>query len=90
MQSRKSTIILLVTFFIGLSVLLYPSISSYWNSKTQSEAIIDYETMLANYTPEDYSLVFEEANAYKSTFLELYPELTGSTYIVPDKIIIVR
>ena len=32
----------------------------------------------------------EEANAYKSTFLELYPELTGSTYIVPDKIIIVR
>ncbi len=32
----------------------------------------------------------EEANAYKSTFLELYPELIGSTYIVPDKIIIIR
>lgn len=32
----------------------------------------------------------EEANAYKSTFLELYPELTGSTYIVPDKIIIIQ
>ena len=64
MQSRKSTIILLISFFIGLSVLLYPAISSYWNSKTQSEAIVDYEAMLANYKPEDYSAVFEEADRY--------------------------
>ena len=41
MKSRKTTIILLISFFIGLSVLLYPSLSSYWNSKTQSEAIVD-------------------------------------------------
>ena len=64
MQSKKSTIILLVCFFIGLSVLLYPSISSYWNSKTQSEAIVDYEAMLAAYKPEDYTAVFEAAEAY--------------------------
>ena len=32
----------------------------------------------------------EEANTYKATLLELFPELTGSTYIVPDKIIIIR
>ena len=51
MIRRKSTIILLVSFFIGLSVLLYPSLSSYWNSKTQSEAIVDYESMLANFKP---------------------------------------
>lgn len=64
MQSRKSTIILLLSFFIGLSVLLYPAISSYWNSKTQSEAIVDYESMLASYKPEDYSAIFEAADAY--------------------------
>ncbi len=64
MQSRKSTIILLAFFFIGLSVLLYPSVSSYWNSRTQSEAIVDYETMLANYKPEDYSSIFETADQY--------------------------
>ena len=64
MKSRKSTIILLVSFFIGLSVLLYPSISSYWNSKTQSEAIVDYESMLSQYNPEDYTLIFNEANEY--------------------------
>ena len=64
MRSRKSTIILLILFFLGLSLLLYPSVSNYWNSKTQSEAIIDYESMLAAYKPEDHSAIFEEAESY--------------------------
>lgn len=64
MLSKKATIILLISFFIGLSVLLYPSISSYWNSRTQSEAIVDYESMLSQYKPEDYSAMFDAANAY--------------------------
>ena len=74
MRSRKSTIILLILFFIGLSLLLYPSVSNYWNSKTQSEAIIDYEAMLAAYKPEDYSAVFEAADAYNRELEHLgYP-----------------
>ena len=71
MQSRKVTIILLVSFFIGLSVLLYPAISSYWNSKTQSKAIVDYEAMLANYKPEDYSPLFEAADDYNRKLFQL-------------------
>ena len=71
MKKRKTTIILLVTFFIGLSVLLYPTISSYWNSKTQSEAIIDYESMLAQYKPEDYTAIFAEAEAYNRELRKL-------------------
>ena len=81
MQSRKSTIILLIMFFIGLSVLLYPGISSYWNSKTQSEAIVDYEAMLAQYKPEDYSAIFDAADRYNTALAALpsplrdHPEL---------------
>ena len=71
MKSRKSTIILLVCFFIGLSVLLYPSISSYWNSKTQSEAIVDYESMLSQYKPEDYTAIFQEAEDYNKQLSQL-------------------
>jgi signal transduction histidine kinase len=47
MRSKKSTIILLISFFVGLSVLLYPSVSSYWNSKRQSKTVVNYEAMLA-------------------------------------------
>lgn len=64
MQSKKSTIILLLCFFIGLSVLLYPSISNYWNSKTQTQAIVDYEGMLSRIKAEDYGAYFEAADRY--------------------------
>ncbi len=88
MKSRKTTIILLISFFIGLSVLLYPSISSYWNSKTQSRAIIDYEAMLASYKPEDYSALFAEADEYNVKLSKLetpmvdYVELTEYNHIL--------
>ena len=71
MKSRKSTIILLLSFFIGLFVLLYPSLSSFWNSKTQSEAIVDYESMLAQYKPEDYTDIFNEADVYNQKLYQL-------------------
>ena len=71
MKNRKATIILLISFFIGLSVLLYPSISSYWNSRTQSKAIVDYESMLAMYKPEDYSAIFQAAEEYNEKLFQL-------------------
>lgn len=71
MQSRKSTIILLVSFFIGLSVMLYPAISNYWNSKTASETIVNYEAMLAAAKPEDYTQIFNEADAYNKALANL-------------------
>lgn len=65
MKKKKTTsIVLLIIFFIGLSVLLYPSVSSYWNSKTQSQAIVNYESMLSQYKPEDYSALFDAADDY--------------------------
>ena len=32
----------------------------------------------------------DEANAYKEIFLTQFPEMVGSTYVVPDKIIIIQ
>ena len=32
----------------------------------------------------------EEANQYKKTLLDLYPKLQSSTYIVPDKVIVLH
>lgn len=82
MKSKKVTIVLLVSFFIGLSVLLYPSVSSFWNSKTQTQAVFDYEAMLAQIKPEDYTEYFDEAEDYNRRLNSLkaplvdYKELT--------------
>lgn len=59
-----STIILVAIFFVGLSVLLYPTISDFWNEKRQSQAIINYDDLIVDLTPEDYSAHFANADAY--------------------------
>ncbi len=37
-----STIILCITFIAGLSLLLYPTVSNYWNARHQTQAVVDY------------------------------------------------
>ena len=64
MRAHKTVIILTFGFLIGISVLLYPAFSNYWNSKTQSRAIVDYESVLEHLEPEDYSSIFQAAYDY--------------------------
>ena len=59
-----STIILVAIFFVGLSVLLYPTISDFWNEKRQSQAIVNYDDLIVDLTPEDYSAHFANADIY--------------------------
>ena len=63
-SSKWTTFLLLLIFFIGLSVMLYPAISSFWNARTQSEAVLDYDKMIAAMPQEDYTKAFEEAYKY--------------------------
>ncbi|MCR6545065.1 class C sortase [Dehalobacterium formicoaceticum] len=66
MKKHFASIILVSIFFVGLSVLLYPALSNYWNSKTQSRAIVNYEDILADLKPEDFSALFAQANDYNA------------------------
>ena len=63
-NSKFTTFILILIFFLGLSVMLYPAISSFWNARTQSQAIIDYDKMIAAMPEEDYTEFFKEAEEY--------------------------
>lgn len=75
-KSKWSSFILLLIFFVGLSVMLYPTISNYWNSRTQSQAIVDYQKMLDSIPKEDYSKLFAEADTYNRELASLnYPLL---------------
>ena len=64
MKKHKTVIFLTLGFLVGICILLYPTISDYWNSKTQSRAIVDYESVLENLNPADYTAIFDEAHAY--------------------------
>lgn len=64
MKNRASSVILVIILLAGLSLLLYPSFADFWNSKTQSRVISDYESTLHSLSKEDYSAYFLEAYAY--------------------------
>ena len=70
MRRHKTVIFLTLGFLVGICILLYPAFSDYWNSKTQSRAITDYESVLENLKPEDYAAIFEEAHAYNKALYE--------------------
>ena len=69
MRNHKTVIFLTLGFLVGICILLYPAVSDYWNSKTQSRAIVNYESVLNQMDSKDYSAVFEKAHAYND---ELY------------------
>jgi len=60
---KSVTVILLLVFFVGLSLFLYPAISQYWNKQTQSRAVADYSVLMGR--QEELLLVERErATAY--------------------------
>ncbi|MBQ2997908.1 MAG: class C sortase [Oscillospiraceae bacterium] len=63
-KNSFSTIILIVMLVIGLSLLLYPSFSDYWNSFTQSKAITSYAEQVANLDSEEYDHIWSDAYEY--------------------------
>ena len=74
MRKHKTVLWLTLGFFVGVCVLLYPTISDFWNSKTQSKAITDYESVLEKLEPEDYSALFAKAEEYNDALYQTgYP-----------------
>ena len=74
MRRHKTAIFLTLGFLAGICILLYPAFSDFWNSKTQSRAITDYEAVLDNLDEEAYNALFEQAHAYNQALYETeYP-----------------
>lgn len=65
-KSRASTVILIIVFLVGLSLLLYPSLSDYWNSFRQSRAIASYMEAVNSLNQAEYDRLLAEAQAYNA------------------------
>lgn len=71
MKSRLSSILLSLIFLIGLSLLLYPTFSDWWNSLHQSKAVMTYHSALETLPGEDYAALFDQAQAYNEALAQL-------------------
>lgn len=76
MKKRLSTLILILVFLIGLSLLLYPAVSSYWNSLRQSRAISKYVEDIESLDQSKLDGILEEAKAYNDGLAKGTPIIT--------------
>lgn len=88
MKKSKIGILLVLMLFVGVCGLLYPSVSQYWNSKTQTRAVENYQEILNSLKQEDYEVFFQEADRYNVELSELknpllnYRQLDGYNEIL--------
>ena len=64
MRKHLSTIVLVFLLLIGLSLLLYPTVSDYWNSFHQTRAITTYAENVAALDSASYDAIWEAARQY--------------------------
>lgn len=65
--NRLTTFILILIFLAGLSLLLYPTVSDYWNSYTQSKTIASYVQNITNIDSEKYDSIIKSAQQYNAS-----------------------
>lgn len=69
-SNHFTTLMLVALLLAGLSLLLYPSFSNYWNSLHQTRAIAGYAENVAALDEDQYDSYWRAAQAYNDTLLE--------------------
>lgn len=80
MKRKISSILLGIMFLTGFGILVYPTVADQWNTYRQSRLISDYESVVEEMEPEDFSEEWEKAKAFNDTMKEnnLYGDVFGS------------
>jgi len=69
MKKHMITIILFLVLIVGLSLVLYPSFSDWWNSKHMSRVITDYVNLIDDLEEDEYEELLEAAREYNRSLL---------------------
>ena len=67
-----SNLILILVLVVGLSLMLYPSFSDYWNSSRQTQIITHYAEAVATMDHEVYEEIWKSAHEYNSSLVGRY------------------
>ena len=70
------TLFLVLILLAGLSLLLYPTLSDWWNSYHQTKAIASYAADVANLSNEDYEKIWKAATEYNASLSERNSDYT--------------
>ena len=66
-NNNWTTIVLVLLLLAGVSLLLYPSVSDYWNSMHQTRAIASYAENVSQLDAAQYDAMWQAAQEYNAT-----------------------
>ena len=69
MRKHLSTILLVVALLAGVSLLLYPSLSDYWNSLHATQVVSNYAQQVQTMDRSRYETMWNDAVAYNRSLL---------------------
>lgn len=70
MRIRKSTIVASIVILAGIVLLLYPTVSNWWNAKHQSIAIESYVSKVEKSDETEYTDILKEARDYNESLVD--------------------
>ena len=76
MKNRISTAALIVLLFAGVSLLLYPGVSDYWNSLHATQAVSNYAQQVQTMDRSRYETMWDDAVAYNRSLLTRSTDFT--------------
>ncbi|MCI8822126.1 MAG: class C sortase [Lachnospiraceae bacterium] len=79
MKKMLINVVFGLMFLTGFGILAYPTVSDQWNTYRQSRLISDYENVVAEMEPEDYTREWEAARSFNDTITSnnLYGDVFG-------------
>lgn len=69
MRKHMATIIAVLVFITGISLLLYPTVSEYWNSLYQSKVVANYSDKMKKMNQKEKQAAIDKAKAYNETLV---------------------
>lgn len=78
MKGKMTNVLLVIIFIAGLSLLLYPTVSNYYNSIHQTRAIMDYSQEMEGLEEEVYQRLLAEAQEYNAVLA------AGQRFEIPE------
>ena len=81
-KKHLSTILLVLMMITGVSLLIYPTFSNWWNSFHSSQAVAGYTELVAHIDDREYEQILGEAQRYNAALARAW---TGGALTDPEK-----
>ena len=83
---KKSMVPYILLFVLGLAILLYPTVSDWWNQRVANTLVNDYQSVVSEMNQEDLDEIYKRAEEYNKHLIgNVVPDIFIDYTDIPNK-----